>query len=389
MKRLLLVLSVLLVLALLVSCAKTPTPKPTPAPTVTATATVTAPPTTVTATPAPAPTVTVTASPAPTPTPTPSKPVVWELATYIAPTSGTGRMWTEFQRRAPEVFGDRFKINIHWSNSLLGAVAIPDGITSGLADVGSLSVSMYEDKFPLISLLNLPFLIPPKPVEQHLPFKRAFLDQAVIKEELAKRGMTILLFWTSSPGPIFGNRAVRSVADLKGMKMRGLGSEGKFWDKVGAVGVPVQYPETYGALSSGVIDGAALPWISLIDFKIYEVSKYLSLGVDFTSVASFVEVVNTKKWDALPADIKAPLQKLCRDIEEWAARDMAGVTADAIQLMSAKGMQITQFPPEEQQKLVTAAEGLWDEWAADKDAKGLPGKQVLQFARQKRAEVMK
>ena len=45
------------------------------------------------------------------------------------------------------------------------------------------------------------------------------------------------------------------------------------------------------------------------------------------------------------------------------------------------------LPPEERAKLVTQAELVWEDWAKRMEDKGLPGREVLDFAKAKKAEI--
>jgi TRAP-type C4-dicarboxylate transport system substrate-binding protein len=137
--------------------------------------------------------------------------------------------------------------------------------------------------------------------------------------------------------------------------------------------------ETYTALERGVVEGTVLPWEGNFVFKLAELLKY-GTETDFYTMTMMV-VMNKRKYDSLPDDVK----KIIDETTGMAMSAEAGKVFDDTntpmrQLCQKKGMQSLQLPQEEKLKLEKLTMPLRDKWVKDMEAKGLPGKAVLDAA---------
>ncbi len=89
------------------------------------------------------------------------------------------------------------------------------------------------------------------------------------------------LCWYDSGARDFYNskREIKTVADLKGMKIRVQESKlmMELVSALGAVPTPMPFGEFYSALQTGVIEGAENNWPSYFSTSHYEVAKYFTL----------------------------------------------------------------------------------------------------------------
>jgi TRAP-type C4-dicarboxylate transport system substrate-binding protein len=119
-----------------------------------------------------------------------------------------------------------------------------------------------------------------------------------------------------------------------------------------------------------------LPWEGNFIFKLAEILKY-GTETDFYTMTMMV-VMNKKKWDSLPDNIK----KMIDDTTGMAMSKEAGWIYDVTNtpmknLCLKKGMQAIQLAPAEKKKLEELTIPLRKEWIQEMRAKGLPGKDVL------------
>ena len=98
--------------------------------------------------------------------------------------------------------------------------------------------------------------------------------------------------------------------------------------------------------------------------------------------AGFIFAMNQAKYDNLPADLKKVIDNnsgaaLSRQIgKTWDESQAPGRKAAA-----DRGNTIITISAAETDKWIAASAGIYDEWVADMDKRGLPGKQMLQDAR--------
>lgn len=268
--------------------------------------------------------------------------------------------------------GGRVQITIYPAGSLSKADQCYEGVTKGISDLGMSCFAYTRGRFPLIEGLDLPVGYPDgmtatrianAMIEKHQP------------AELAD--VKTLYVHAHGPGILASKKAVRSLADLKGLKVRATGLSAKIVESLGATPIAMSQPETYEALSKGVVDATLCPIETLKGWKQGETIEYV---VDATAVgyttAMFV-VMNKDKWAALPADIQQVFLDVSR---EWIAKHGAAWDqADQAgrEYVTELKRQFIALPDAEQQAWKTAVKPVLDNFIAQAKARNLPGQEFL------------
>jgi tripartite ATP-independent transporter DctP family solute receptor len=137
------------------------------------------------------------------------------------------------------------------------------------------------------------------------------VDQQVGQElmkALEGSGLKQLAFWEVGFRSITTkNRAVRTPADVKGLKIRTQPNPVHVaaWKLLGTNPVPMPLSELYGALESGAVDAQEHPIEITHSAKFYEVQKHLTMTRHaFTAMPV---VLNKAKFDALAPDLQKVL----------------------------------------------------------------------------------
>ena len=183
-----------------------------------------------------------------------------------------------------------------------------------------------------------------------------------------------------------GNKAIRTVKDLDGARIRIGGEIAKVLKEFGAVPTLVPAPEVYEAVSRGTIDLVGFPYAyGYGSFKTYEVSKYVSLPMSLGTMSCFY-IANKDAWDALPAEFKKYHMEWYNNSPAiWHA---AFKKADDKWVPEFKKyVEFIDFPKSERDKLVGKAEAVYERWVKRMEKQGLPGRDVLNYYLQKRKEL--
>jgi TRAP-type C4-dicarboxylate transport system substrate-binding protein len=282
-------------------------------------------------------------------------------------------------------FGDKYQIKIHYGAALGPHKQAPEAVKTGGYEGAMFAVGYYPNKFPLLSVMELPFLAPRK-TEDRAKVERALFAQPDIAAEMAKRWKIHYFAPAIVPAYEFmGNSKIASVADMKGVKMRISGLNSKALQVFGAVPTMVTAPEGYTALERGTIDSFGFPYSYAFGaYKLYEVSKYCTEGIGMGGIQTFIGI-SLNAWNKMPEKLKAMLPELQKKAAE--ALFVAYEKADKkwIPIFKEK-LEVSQFPPAERAKLASGASKFWGEWAAEQEAAGRPGKKILEFVK---AEVAK
>lgn len=182
------------------------------------------------------------------------------------------------------------------------------------------------------------------------------------------------------------DRAIRSVADFEGRKIRTPSrTSGFMLEALGAtpIGMPVtSIPE---ALSKGVIDCAIIPWVIVEPLKVHELAKFhttLPNDARFGTTVLML-IMNTRKIEALPADLKLVMDNISGaymgDLaaEAFTAGEAAGETA-----ARERGNEIIELPDGEAARFLTAMEPAVERWVAEVEKRGIDGRALIRDARE-------
>jgi len=160
-------------------------------------------------------------------------------------------------------------------------------------------------------------------------------------------------------------KEIRTVDDLKGLKMRFFGLGAKVMQKFGVVTSQQPPGEILEALRSGTLDAAefSLPAMDQ-PLGFYKVAKYYYFPGWHQQATLFDLYVNKAVWDKLPKRHRALLEIACGDAMREMIADGEGLQWKAMKEMQAEGVHIKRWPPD----MLVAFENAWGEVAAEEAA---------------------
>jgi tripartite ATP-independent transporter DctP family solute receptor len=210
-------------------------------------------------------------------------------------------------RMIAEQSGGRDQIRVFHSRQLGEEKETIEQTRAGAIDLNRTNVALIGNFVPAMNVLAMPFLFRSA---EHL---QKVLDGPIGNEILGSfepYGFVGLTFYDSGARSIYNSvRPVRTLADIKGMRLRVQQSE-LMSDMVRALGAePVQLP--YGQVITGLatklIDGAENNWPSFVTTDHYKFAGYYTLTEH--TMSPEVLVMSKKAWESLSADDR----KLFRD----------------------------------------------------------------------------
>ncbi|MBN1847549.1 MAG: TRAP transporter substrate-binding protein [Deltaproteobacteria bacterium] len=247
----------------------------------------------------------------------------------------------------------------------------------GVADIIYILQDYTPGRFPLTEAFELPFMIRTARGTSIAMWK-TYEKFPEFQKEYGK--VKVLGLFCHDPGHFNTvKKPIKMLDDLKGMKFRTASPPVTEALKIfGAVPVSMPVPEVFNALDRGVIDGTVLPWEGNIAFRAAEPLNY-GTEVDFYTMTMMV-VMNQRKYDSLPANLK----KIIDDTTGMLMSEKGGRIYDDSRefykgLCLKAGMEAIQLPASERAKLRELTLPVRDQWAQQMEAKGLPGKAVLDY----------
>ena len=267
----------------------------------------------------------------------------------------------------------RVKITVHPGETLVKSAETYDGVVKGITDIG-LSVFAYtRGRFPLFEAWELP----------GVPYSNATAAAVVAWEGYKKfkpaelNDSKVLYLFATGPGHMWTKKPVRTLEDLKGMKIRATGLSAKSLEALGAVPVAMGQPEATEALMKGVVDGNLSPLETLKGFKQAELVSYLTM-TPFIYNTVFFAVMNKDKFNALPPDVQQAFEQVNANWSEKAGKFWDAHMQEGLDYgVKDYKLQVIELSAAETAKWKALLTPLQDKYIADMTAKSLPGKDVL------------
>ena len=173
------------------------------------------------------------------------------------------------------------------------------------------------------------------------------------------------------------DRAVRSVEDMAGLRLKATGESVAVLNELGAAGVAMPMGEVYVGLQKGILDGTVAPYETLIGFKFAEVVKYYT-KVPMPRSAYGSRAMNLDSWNALPADIQ---QIMTDNAIFWAEQMDAFAKAQDDEGLAFGREQGVEFIEPDEALLAAVRDAqakIWSARAIELDDKGLQGTAIMQ-----------
>ena len=270
---------------------------------------------------------------------------------------------------AVEHFGDklaaatnkRLAVQMYASMQLGGEKEAIEQAQVGAIQLARVSVGALGPVVPDINVFNLPFLF------RNTAHMEAVIDGPIGQELLdkvtnnANAGLVALCWMDAGARSVYNTKhPIRSIADLKGLKIRVIGNP-MFIDMMNALGgngVGMGYDQVFSALQTGVIDGAENNPPSFVFDNHYQVAKHFTFTEHL--IVPEILVMSRKAWDALSKDDQALLKKTGREaqLEE---RDLWNkYEAAALEKAKAAGNEIIDVA--DKKPFQDAVKPVWDKY---------------------------
>jgi TRAP-type C4-dicarboxylate transport system substrate-binding protein len=182
-----------------------------------------------------------------------------------------------------------------------------EALRTGVVDIVFTPSGDYQDQVPASPAFVLSKL---SPSEER---KSGFYD-FMAEEHAKKLNVQYLGRVQISPFYLWTKKEPKTLADLKGLKMR----SGVLYDRLmrefGMVPVTINAPEVYTALGSGIVDGFGWPVTGPLKRGWLDTTKYV-IDLPFYPASNVVALMNLDKWKALPKETQDALAKLTADFE--------------------------------------------------------------------------
>ena len=245
--------------------------------------------------------------------------------------------------------GGKMKVNLFLGGTLGSDQAVTSSVQGGTLEMSVMNSGILASVAKELAIFDFPFLFANEKESD------AIVDGPVGKKLhglLEEKGIVGLAFWELGYRQMTNSkRALNKVEDIDGLKLRVIPNPINVdWVKaLGANPTPMPFPEVYGGLESKAIDGQENPIAVIAANKFWEVQKHIALTNHQYNPQSVI--FSKKVWDTYSAAEKKVIEDSAAEATKFQREQSRAAVAANLDLLKKNGMSVTQFSPEEVNKL--------------------------------------
>ncbi len=242
--------------------------------------------------------------------------------------------------------GGTLKIRPVWSGGLLSSEMSMEELRHGIADIGLITPIYVRGGTHLIRIQS-GFYSGVDSVESQVALYRC-LEQASPQIAAELHGLKVLAVQGGLiPGVVTRERPVRSLADLRGLRLRAPTELLRVLDRLGADPVNMPMGEVYAAMSKGVIDGVVAPPDTFASLHFGEIAGHFStLAVPRGAYPA--RAMNIARWNALTPRQRAVLDEATEVWEAALAEENRAAEQRGLAEARRKGVAFARISADDQ-----------------------------------------
>ena len=283
--------------------------------------------------------------------------------------------------RVTELTGGRVEFQYFGAEQLGPLRDMFNLVQRGVADIAYVPPAFNLGKMPLSGVHGLPKLFSSSQTGSRASWDTIHKTE-ILQNDYLRNGFRPLWGVTTSTYNLFTRgKAVRTLADLKGMKLKSIGGNmANAMKLLGATPVDIASPDTYQAIQNGTVDGAIFPTTSVYSYRLDELVKYATFGFDvFVFYAPFV--VNERTWQRLPDSVRQAMTEVGEQTMIRVARYTDDDDARLMKKMATSGIEVIELSAVDQKSVEQTVAPVLQDWSKELEAKNLPAKKVLEYFR--------
>jgi len=264
--------------------------------------------------------------------------------------------------------GGKDSIKIFADSSLGSEKDTVEQVKIGALDMVRVSSASFHGIVPESVIPSLPFLF--RDIEH---FRKTMYGPQGDKILAAfdKAGFIGLALYESGARSVYAKKPIKSLADMKGLKIRVQPSDlmVSLVSAMGASPTPMPFAEVYTGLKTGLLDAAENNYPSYDEAKHYESAPVYSETMHVMTPE--VLVFSKKVWDTLTKEEQAAIRKAAKDSVPFYVKLWEPKEKDAQAAVMKGGAKVVPAAEIDRKAFVEAEKPVWDKFAATPELKAL------------------
>jgi len=247
-------------------------------------------------------------------------------------------------KRVAAATGGKFQVQIFAAGEIVPALQVVDAVQNGTVQCGHTAPYYFVGKDPTFAFgTAVPFGLNARQINA---WWYAGGGEALMNDFY--KDFNMRAFLCGNTGAQMGGwyrKEIKSVADLKGLKLRTAGMAGEVLAKLGVVPQQIAAGDVYSALEKGTIDGAE--FVGPYDDEklgLAKVAKYYYYPGWWEGGAALALMVNAKAWEGLPKEYQAIIEAAAHESNTLMLARYDAANPAALKRLVAGGAQLRAFP---------------------------------------------
>ena len=256
-----------------------------------------------------------------------------------------------------EATNGRLTMTVFHSGQLGNESAMMQQLQSGALDMGFIQAAELGSRVPHIASINAPYLVRSTPA-----VAKFVRHPEVVKlfDVLPSTTGTIGLGWgITGMRAIFSSRDLKSLADIKGMKLRINPTPvyRDFYQLLGAAPTPIPTPQVFDAMSNGQVDGLEADLEFSWNQRFDKVSKViLQMNALFMP---FAAVVSGRVWQTFSASDRDLITKTVKEVLDIQMDGIVSTEPGLVESFRKAPIPIRQVAVNDTDAVIAAFDKIW------------------------------
>jgi tripartite ATP-independent transporter DctP family solute receptor len=268
----------------------------------------------------------------------------------------------------------RMKIEVYPSNQLFSDKDLPKALPSGAVDMGQVNMAMWAGLIPPLAVFDMPFFFRDR--DHYNRCLDAPKIRNILDREFENKGVKILYWMDYGYMTLIGKKAIKTLEDFKGKRVRGYGEiSTEMIKNLGGAPVFLSVGEVYIALQRGTMDGVLTSLGTAYERKFYEVVKHCLLFKNGELNVPPPVLINLKKFSGLPPEMQKILDEAGKETQGWAFAQCQKGMEEFLVGMKEKGMDIYYLSDQEKKRWAEANQNILAQYI---ERTGKVGKELVE-----------
>ena len=296
---------------------------------------------------------------------------------------GLGLGAENFAKKVEAMSAGRLKIKVFGAGQLVPAFEVFDVVSQGTAEMGHGAAYYWTGKSKAAAFFTaIPFGLNAQEMSSWihhgggLELWRELYDEFNLIPFSAGNTGVQMTGWF--------NKEIKSIEDIKGLRMRTPGLGGDVITRAGGIAVTISGGELYTAMQTGVID--ALEWVGPYNdlaFGFHQIAKYYYYPGWSEPGPALELIINKDAYQTLPDDLKAIIESAARAVnqdvlDEYTARNNEAL----VTLVEEHGVELKKLPDDVVKELRRISDEIIQEIAEDSEIAGRIASSIKAFQKQ-------